>query len=66
MSGAIKKALGNLEEIVPAGADGSYYQGQHIRHVRQNGFRPILPTGNVLLQQCLFMICLEEVFIVSE
>lgn len=24
MSGAIKKALGNLEEIVPAGADGSY------------------------------------------
>ena len=24
MSGAIKKALENLEEIVPAGADGSY------------------------------------------
>lgn len=30
MSDAIKKALGNLEEIVPAGADGSYYQGQEL------------------------------------
>lgn len=30
MSDAIKKALGNLEEIVPAGAAGSYYQGQEL------------------------------------
>ncbi|EEC56174.1 hypothetical protein BACPEC_02681 [[Bacteroides] pectinophilus ATCC 43243] len=30
MSDAIKKALGNLEEIVPTGADGSYYQGQEL------------------------------------
>ena len=34
MSGAIKKALGNLEEIVPAGADGSYYQGQKLAEKR--------------------------------
>ena len=30
MSDAIKKALANLEEIVPTGADGSYYQGQEL------------------------------------
>ena len=34
MSGAIKKALENLEEIVPAGADGSYYQGQKLAEKR--------------------------------
>ncbi len=34
MSGAIKKALENLEEIVPAGADSSYYQGQKLAEKR--------------------------------
>lgn len=37
MSDAIKKALGNLEEIVPACADGSYYQGQKLAEKKISG-----------------------------
>lgn len=34
MSSAIKKALETLEETVPAGNDGFYYQGQELAEIR--------------------------------
>ena len=72
MRTAVEKALEELVDVVPAGVDGFYYQGQELKDKKckeVEAFKGIdtlqrtLLMVSVQLLQHWYMICLVEVFI---